>query len=129
MTLDINIQTWHIPFIDNTNGVTAMITYGTAQNDVFGGSEYDDFIFGFRGDDTLISGIGNDSLFGGQGDDTFIICPQTDAVVYIDGGRGFDTISLSRDVIDIETVGNKMVIHYDYDMIIIADKVEQIEWS
>jgi Ca2+-binding RTX toxin-like protein len=106
-----------------------MIRYGTILDDIFGDDENDEFIFGFKGDDTFLSTRGNDSLFGGRGDDSFIIAPQFDGVVHVDGGRGHDTLYLARDVFSIDHVGDKIVIHYLYDMFIIVDNVEMIEYG
>ena len=103
-----------------------MIRLGTNTNDILPDTEFDDFIFGFNGVDTFLCYQGNDALFGGQGDDTFIIAPQTGATVYIDGGRGLDTLALARDPIDIEYVGHKMIIHYEYDMTIVTQRVEEL---
>lgn len=102
-----------------------MTIYGTYTDDIIPDSVSDDFIFGFKGNDTFLCYFGDDFIFGGQGDDSFIIAPQTDAVVYINGGRGDDTLVLARDPISVDYIGNKMIVQYDYDMIIVTQRVEE----
>ena len=103
-----------------------MIIYGTHADDITPDTENDDFIFGRAGDDTFLYYFGNDFIFGGQGDDIFIVSPQVDAIVYINGGRGDDTLVLARDPISVDHIGNKMIIHYDYDMVIITERVDEL---
>lgn len=102
--------------------------FGDAGNDRINGSNGDDTLDGGDGDDTLYDWLGNDSLIGGAGndtlesyngnstligglgDDTFIVgdnsvhytSVQTKVFVY--GGDGNDTISLSSGSADCEVI-------------------------
>lgn len=102
------------------------VIIGTNSTEIIPDSNMDDFIFGRAGDDTFLCYFGNDLIFGGAGDDTFILAPQTDSVVYLNGGRGCDTLVLARDPVSIEHIGNKMIVEYDYDMVIITNKIEDV---
>lgn len=105
-----------------------MIIFGNRLDNIIPDTEFDDFIFGGTGDDTFLCYFGNDFIFGGPGDDTFIIAPQTDSVVYLNGGRGCDSLVLARDPVDIQYIGNKMIIEYDYDMVIITNRIEEVDF-
>ena len=102
------------------------VIIGTNLAEIIPDTATDDFIFGGAGDDTFLCYFGSDFIFGGAGDDTFILGPQTDSVVYLNGGRGCDSLVLARDPVYIECIGNKMIIEYDYDMVIITNKVEEV---
>jgi Ca2+-binding RTX toxin-like protein len=107
-----------------------MNVFGTCYDNIFAGTENDDFIFGFAGNDTLISAVGTDSLFGGRGDDIFIVTPQfAGETCYINGGRGDDLLYLAHEPYDVEVVNGHKVIAYFGEMTIIVKNVENFEYG
>ncbi|MEO0849789.1 MAG: calcium-binding protein [Pseudomonadota bacterium] len=65
---------------------------GTINDDSLVGDFGDDVLLGLEGDDTLNGNAGDDILIGGAGNDFFI----SDAIDFIDGGIGTDTISFAN---------------------------------
>ena len=94
------------PLLAGTKGVL-----GTAQDDTLVGASGNDKLWGGRGadllnggggDDTLVGGSGTDTLIGGLGNDRFVVEAselvnswQTYYSDHIDGGEGFDKLSLT----------------------------------
>ncbi len=77
---------------------------GTARADVIAaldgddtviGGPGDDVMFGMAGDDRMLGGQGADTMLGGDGDDEFRIYSDWQVGDVIDGGAGFDKITLA----------------------------------
>lgn len=66
---------------------------GTPGDDMLVGTTGDDVINGFGGNDTITTFTGNDTVNAGDGDDTIIMSDSSSGT--IDGGNGYDVISIS----------------------------------
>ncbi len=79
---------------------------GSAGNDEYYGSDFNDDLNGAAGDDKLVGGDGNDTLTGGTGSDT------------LDGGMGDDTYTYDAEDVIIDAGGRDTLIvssHYTLD--------------
>ena len=74
-------------FADQTVQIGTITTYGTAGNDSLNGTSGNDIINFSQGGDDIVSGL--------DGDDTLIAGAALTAADTVDGGDGFDTLTLS----------------------------------
>ncbi|NER99463.1 MAG: calcium-binding protein, partial [Symploca sp. SIO1B1] len=97
------------------------------------GTEQNDEIYGGAGDDILLPGAGDDIIYGGRGNNTILANDGNDVVidqdvagkfvgipnsskVYLDGGRGIDTLSIdlsARDADNAYPYGDVTLISLD----------------
>jgi Ca2+-binding RTX toxin-like protein len=83
--------------VRHTGSVADERVFGTSENDVIDGGAGNDFLRGGIGMDEYVyyaEGYGRDSMFGGAGDDTIESAFASAEVDTIDGGAGFDWLTI-----------------------------------
>lgn len=98
------------PIVNNNNGSSDNIIYGTLDRDVINGSDNNDKIWGSDDHDRLLGGKGDDRLTGDRGNDKLTGGSGRDIFVY----ESFAPQDLGRDrITDFEVGIDKIELHLD----------------
>lgn len=86
------------------SNIEHLTVIGTTKDDVIRGGPGDDILLGGAGDDTIYGGRGSNVILADDGDDFvtdqndinlgFTGTPAANSFIYLDGGRGIDTLSI-----------------------------------
>ncbi|AFY48168.1 Ca2+-binding protein, RTX toxin [Nostoc sp. PCC 7524] len=86
------------------SNIEHLTVIGTTQDDEIRGGPGDDILLGGTGDDTIYGGRGSNVILADDGDDVitdqndinlgFAGTPAANSFIYLDGGRGIDTLSI-----------------------------------
>src|SRR5262245_9659734 len=97
----------------NFEGIERLHVTGTRRDDTIYGGGDNDIIFTGAGSDTIYSGLGADRVVAGTGNDNVAYGTNSflrmtdqggDTPFFLDGGGGFDTLSVSLDRTDENVV-------------------------
>ncbi|MGF1552556.1 MAG: DUF4214 domain-containing protein [Paracoccaceae bacterium] len=129
--VDASAFTGDLTMDDNTRGSTLLVTGGSGDDTLLGGSD-DDSITGGAGDDTIDGQDGDDELTGGAGLDTFVFSGGDDIVTdFTDGEDSIDGVDFGDAT--IEDVDGDAVISFDGDSLTLvgvsADDLDETDFE